>query len=192
MKSFHKFLLLSSFLALTLISTAQNSGPIHPYSIRNLGTKAGTTTIISNGYFPYYYNGNAYKMKIVDIKTNIASTTVRDSLELRSPYKSWQGLLTQSSTNAPTATVLQNTTGGTITWSYTSAGLYVGELSVNILTATSTFALITPTVVTSSVYFTRLSDSTFNIKTYADGGAGADAVANALLTATPFELRIYH
>jgi hypothetical protein len=40
------------------------------------------------------------------------------------PYKVYTALLTQSGTNAPVATVLENTLGGDIVWSYDSIGTY--------------------------------------------------------------------
>ena len=39
-------------------------------------------------------------------------------------YTLYTALLTQTGTNAPVATVLQNTTGGTLTWTRQSAGNY--------------------------------------------------------------------
>lgn len=44
-------------------------------------------------------------------------------------YTVYTAVLTQSGTSAPTATVLQNTLGGTVVWSYNSAGDYTGTLS---------------------------------------------------------------
>ena len=45
------------------------------------------------------------------------------------PYKVYTALLTQTGTNAPVATVLENTTGGTITWGRTSSGWYTATIS---------------------------------------------------------------
>ena len=44
-------------------------------------------------------------------------------------YTVYTALLTQTGTNAPVATVLQNTTGGTIAWSYSNVGIYVATIS---------------------------------------------------------------
>lgn len=43
--------------------------------------------------------------------------------------KVYRALLTQTSTNAPVATVLQNTLGGTLVWGYTSTGIYTATLA---------------------------------------------------------------
>ena len=45
------------------------------------------------------------------------------------PYKVYTALLTQTGTNAPTATVLENTLGGTIVWTRNSTGNYYGTLN---------------------------------------------------------------
>lgn len=44
-------------------------------------------------------------------------------------YKVYTALLTQTSTNAPTATVLENTIGGIPVWSYNLVGRYLLTLS---------------------------------------------------------------
>lgn len=45
------------------------------------------------------------------------------------PYKVYTALLTQSGTDAPVATVLENTLGGEIVWSYDGVGGYIGTLN---------------------------------------------------------------
>lgn len=45
------------------------------------------------------------------------------------PYKVYSALLNQSGTNAPVATVLENTLGGTVVWSYDDVGFYSATLS---------------------------------------------------------------
>ena len=45
------------------------------------------------------------------------------------PYKVYTALLSQSGTNAPTATVLENTLGGTVVWTRNSTGNYYGTLN---------------------------------------------------------------
>src|SRR5581483_8227485 len=45
------------------------------------------------------------------------------------PYKKYVALLSQSGTSAPTVVVLENTLGGTITWTRSSNGYYTGTLT---------------------------------------------------------------
>lgn len=44
-------------------------------------------------------------------------------------YLVYTALLTQTGTDAPVATVLENTLGGTVVWSYNDVGKYIGTLS---------------------------------------------------------------
>lgn len=44
-------------------------------------------------------------------------------------YKVYTALITQSGTNDPTATVLENTLGGTVVWTYSDVGNYLGTLT---------------------------------------------------------------
>jgi hypothetical protein len=68
------------------------------------------------GYYEYLgtVNGTAVDYRIV--------TAVR-------PYKVYTALIYQSWTNAPVATVLENTLGGTVVWSVSSVGVYHGTLT---------------------------------------------------------------
>lgn len=63
------------------------------------------------------------------ISPTILGTTINSVIDDIRPYKVYSALLTQSSTNAPVATVLQNTLGGTVVWSYNSFGSYTGTLA---------------------------------------------------------------
>ena len=52
--------------------------------------------------------------------------------------KYWRGYLTQVGETAPVATVVENTLGGTIVWSYVDVGMYYGTLT-GTFSATKTF-----------------------------------------------------
>jgi hypothetical protein len=62
---------------------------------------------------------------------NSSGTTVKlaTTADVTAPYLVYTALLTQSGTNAPVATVLENTLGGTVVWSRDVAGIYVATLS---------------------------------------------------------------
>jgi hypothetical protein len=55
-------------------------------------------------------------------------------------YLVYTALLTQSGTSAPTATVLDNTLGGAVTWGYTSDGTY--DFTLPFATPTNKFVTI--------------------------------------------------
>ena len=71
-----------------------------------------------------------------------------------SSYLVYTALITQASNNPPNATVLQNTLGGTVVWSYSGVGEYYctlsgafpeGKTAISITPGSNTFA----TVITS-------------------------------------------
>lgn len=53
-----------------------------------------------------------------------SAAQVQALIDAAVPYKVYTALLTQADTNAPVATVLQNTTGATFTWAYIDSGSY--------------------------------------------------------------------
>ena len=67
------------------------------------------------------------------------------------PYKVYTALLTQSGTNAPVATVLQNTLGGTVVWTRVSSGDYEGTLS-SAFTSNKTLCNISPTFLVTMAF----------------------------------------
>lgn len=76
---------------------------------------------------------------------NITSTTKGEkgdaSPEATLGYKVYVALLSQSGTSAPTVTVLQNTLGGAISWTYNGVGTYNGTLN-GVFIASKTFFTI--------------------------------------------------
>jgi len=105
------------------------------------------------------------------------------------PYKVYTALLTQTSTNAPVATVLENTLGGTLVWSYSSAGDYYGTLSgVFLETKTWTTCPAAPSTQNNDAYIrlVRSSDNAVELVTVLSGTNTDD-----LIYYTPIEIRVY-
>lgn len=64
------------------------------------------------------------------LKTKDSTGTIEEvALVDENAPKVYVALLTQTGTNAPVATVLQNTLGGVPVWSYADVGKYIGTLS---------------------------------------------------------------
>lgn len=61
--------------------------------------------------------------------TKLATRYYSGSLTGGATSTMYRALLTQSGTGAPTATVLANTLGGTVVWSYVDVGTYLGTLT---------------------------------------------------------------
>ena len=61
--------------------------------------------------------------------TQIATTAFVQANSSARPYKVYTALLNQSGTDAPVATVLENTLGGTVVWSRVDTGKYLATLT---------------------------------------------------------------
>lgn len=97
------------------------------------------------------------------------------------PYKVWSGLVSQTGTSNPTATVLENTLGGTPSFARTSSGAYTITLT-GAFTNNKTFIQWSNPYPTYQLYLTYVSANIINITTPSDG----------VLSATPIEIRVYN
>tara|TARA_R110000822_G_scaffold30374_3_gene88535 strand:- start:79 stop:2118 length:2040 start_codon:yes stop_codon:yes gene_type:complete len=110
-----------------------------------------------------------------------SSQFVKGDGSLSAGYKVYTALLTQSGTSAPSATVLENTLGGTVTLTYVGAGNYGADLT-GAFTANKTAVIISngvPVVVSSA----RSNDNRVSINC----GSSNDRIANATI-----EIRVYN
>lgn len=104
------------------------------------------------------------------------------------PYKVYTALLTQSGTNAPVATVLENTLGN-IVWSYDGVGEYIAT-SNGLFTEDKTYLSITPN---QAVYYEFAKSGTNQDKLFLTQKLQTtDAGADDLLIKTPVEIRVYN
>ena len=102
-------------------------------------------------------------------------------------YTVYTALIQQAGTAAPSAIVLQNTTGGTITWTRTSAGSYKAVISGVTFVANKTAIILGNTNASMSIASVRktTTDVTFEQKLISTN-ASADGVSDAVI-----EIRIY-
>ena len=107
------------------------------------------------------------------------------------PYKVYTALITQSGTSAPTATVLENTLGGTPTWAYSSTGTFTltltGAFTNNKTTPISEAVTANPAASPSYVRGVRTNANVYTVTT----GNGA-ALANGVLVSFLIEIRVYN
>ena len=97
-------------------------------------------------------------------------------------YTVYTALLTQAGTAAPVATILQNTTGGTFTWTRQSAGNYTVTASTALFTADKTIVFLNNgSIEPSNVKWNRTSDTTITLI----------GIADNQFTNGSFEIRIY-
>ena len=99
-------------------------------------------------------------------------------------YTVYTALLNQTGTAAPVATILQNTTGGTLTWTRQSAGNYTVTASSALFTANKTIVFVnngSNAASTDVIKWNRTSDTTITLIPTVDGQ----------FTNGSFEIRIY-
>lgn len=111
-------------------------------------------------------------------------------------YLVYSALLTQTGTDAPTATILENTLGGVPVWTRNTAGVYTATLA-GVFTVDKTF------ISSATVY--RGAEATGTVSPVANVNAnevvirtheiiasfGSQELADAVLNKTPVEIRVY-
>jgi len=118
-----------------------------------------------------------------DNDTSIATTAF--VLANARPYKTYYALMTQSGTGAPTATVIENTLGGTVVWTRSITGEYTGTLT-GAFTNNKTGTTMTGNFSNVIVSATRATDNTVIFRTSTSGTLSDNSVTNATL-----EIRVY-
>ena len=104
------------------------------------------------------------------------------------PYKVYTALLTQTGTNAPVATVLENTLGVDINWTRLSVGSYSGVSTKPIFNLEKTHHIINSNNQGLEFEATGELNNIDDWRIYAsDGGIGKDSLLNYL----PIEIRVY-
>jgi hypothetical protein len=107
------------------------------------------------------------------------------------PYKVYTALLTQSGTNAPVATVLENTLEVTANWTYSGVGYYllneVGKFPLN-----KTVVVVGDTANNDS--YTKVFDDGVNdqIGLFTSLLSNISGGDDGLLVRTPIEIRVYN
>jgi hypothetical protein len=104
------------------------------------------------------------------------------------PYKVYTALLSQSGTNAPVATVLENTLGGTVVWSRDTSGQYKATLN-GVFTLNKTSVLISSGVPNGAIVSAFGFDvNSVSAKVRQDSGALVDDS----LAKTSIEIKVYN
>lgn len=128
-------------------------------------------------------SGIGIRTVVADASGNLSAVASVDSR----PYKVYTALLTQSGTSVPVATVLENTLGGTVVWTRTSNGIYVGTLA-GVFTVNKTFTTNTFGSFSGFAQFSSSSVNTVNINTTNSSGTLTDG----LLNGNSIEIRVYN
>lgn len=107
------------------------------------------------------YNNEEVEMSLDDFLTHAKG------------YKEYVALLTQTSTNAPVATIIRNELSGTPVWSYANVGVYDMTLTGEFLSGTTGVFIMTagPSTVSGG----RNNDDKIRLRVLDDTGTGQDA-----------------
>lgn len=103
------------------------------------------------------------------------------------PYKVYTALISQNGTSAPTAVVLENTLGLSVTWSFTATGSYTATVPSATFTLNKTQCFITNG--TLSGFFNTYASSNTTVTVISKNTAGS--FANGTLDLASFEIRVY-
>ena len=117
--------------------------------------------------------------------TTANQVVIKSQLDAVRPYKVYTALLTQTGTNAPTAVVLENTLGGSITFGYTGVGTYSANSS-SFFTTSKTSVILGGLGAYSSGSFI-LDNSTITLTTAVGGVYDNGGLINTFL-----EIRVYN
>lgn len=113
-------------------------------------------------------------------------------IDLGQGIKVYRALLTQSGTDAPTATVLENTLGGTLVWTRDGAGTYLGTLAGAFATGTVTpinLAAKWALDAINAVSGVTISSNVYRLQTYL--AADLTTADDGVMTDTLIEFSIY-
>jgi hypothetical protein len=127
--------------------------------------------------------GTGTRTVVADASGNLTATTTPAYVG----YKVYTALLTQTGTTAPVATVLDNTLGGTVVFTRSSVGIYIGTLT-GAFVAGKTITLGVASTHPSFLAMNRVTNDTFSIATENSGGTLTDS----LLNGTSIEIRVYN
>lgn len=138
-------------------------------------------------------------IKLKDILTsfNIQSDNVEQRVTLleedfegiSKSYETYVALLTQSGTNAPVATILENTIGDII-WTRVSTGLYKGTLTGAFLATKTAVYLTNGGNIAPPAIFNTYAD-TVNTITLKSVRADTGTVTDSLVNTATLEIRVY-
>ena len=108
-------------------------------------------------------------------------------------YTVYTALITQTGADAPVATVLQNTTGGTIVWTRYSTGRYLATISGATYTANKTAILLTSgSASATDGRFLKVEDSgNTTVQAFYNFDTSANTAQDGIVTGAMIEIRIY-
>lgn len=105
------------------------------------------------------------------------------------PYKVYTALITQTGTSAPLSIVLENTLGGTITWTRTGVGAYIGTFSSTWIASKTLLMLTNSVAYNAEVQMFVSGTKEIAVFTYNAIGVLADTIPS--VNPSNLEIRVY-
>lgn len=153
------------------------------------GRNLYTVLVKDYGTFEWNPTGTVNGVDIFAGKTGVWSLVQASVPTGNIGVKVYRALVTQTSTSAPTATVLENSLGGTVVWARSSTGTYTATLT-GAFTSAKTFIMQpgeTGTIAAiKNVLASRTSD---NVVTVTAGSGGT--LEDAVLSTYPITILVY-
>jgi hypothetical protein len=136
--------------------------------------------------------GNSYPSGTIFERVKVSGSwgnwvQMATKLDLR-PYKVYTALITQTGTSAPTATVLENNTGYTFTYAYSTTGTFGVNSSTSLPDGKTAIFITNGGNSTNSTMSAIYASGTITIRTV---NQSTNILANGLLERTTIEIRIY-
>jgi hypothetical protein len=184
----------------TLTLTGSTVSILNPISSEGIALRRDSLRFLKNDSFDINYRMDLFPPSAITADRSIefpdADGTVALTTDIpTTAYKVYTALLFQNGTDAPTATVLENTLGGTINWTRSGVGSYLGTLTGGTFTnqktvvftqvpggagATWGFQYITKRLSNTEVFFiTQIGNST-------------STASDDILSGVPIEIRVYN
>lgn len=115
-----------------------------------------------------------------------------DTLGAGTSYKKYTALLTQTGTNAPVATILENTLSGTPVWTYGDVGYYICTLSGVFIDSKTTIRIGQEGNLTIPAFqIQRIDSNSFGLFVSDDYAGAFGTGDNGALSNTSIEIRVY-
>ena len=146
-----------------------------------LGTPAADTLLVGTQMNVQQLDGGEANLTRNFTLSNVASLI---NTGFAGGYKVYTALLTQAGVvNPPVATIMQNTTGGTIAWTRTDIGAYTATIEDSFFTLNKTMVFINGGSATATANIEWASPTTTTVT--------IDTSFDSLLTAASIEIRVY-
>lgn len=151
---------------------------------------AFTDSFGNRSYTKYPNNATIDKTFAVSVNGNYADANGNITIN-SSPYWVYTAILSQNGTNAPVATVLENTFGDTVTWTRLSSGQYRGSFSNASFQLSKFFAVVGRQNINTLTRLDIFGDSSIFLGTATVSGAQTTSFSDNLMFNTCIEIRVY-